>query len=165
MSKISLKNNISLVVTISVPPLVIVGEGDEQVQVCATLSSIIDRDVSFMFSTIENTGASPNGKQLVKNMILLSYVGLEGSDYVGISSTGVFLSGSTRKDVICINISIIDDQIYDDEQTFILLLTTEDSQVILGPPSALITIIDQDDGTNFRVVLILYEIFATIFFL
>ena len=49
-------------VIVSVPGMVTVGEGDEQVQVCATLSSIenTDRDFSFSFSTTDNTGASSN---------------------------------------------------------------------------------------------------------
>ena len=81
----------------------------------------------------------------------ITLLGLAGIDFVGLSSTEVFLSGSSNGDTRCVNITIIDDNILEEEKIFTLILNTDDQSVILGEPEAVITIVDQFNGSSFRM--------------
>ena len=52
----------------------------------------------------------------------------------------VFESAGT----LCVNISIEDDQILEDEEVFFVQLTTNDIQVVLSRPLSNVTILDND---------------------
>ena len=78
-------------------------------------------------------------------------IGLAGIDFVGLSSVETFSSGSSTGDTICINITIIDDNILEIEQFFILTLSTADENVILEEYEIVINIIDQFNGSSFRM--------------
>ena len=78
-----------------------------------------------------------------------NHLGLDGIDFVGLSTVEVFPSGSSDGDTICVNITIIDDNILEGEQIFTLTLSTADKNVILGEAEAVISIIDQFNGSSF----------------
>lgn len=78
-------------------------------------------------------------------MDCIIYTGQDSSDYTAVSSDKIFVTGSTNGATRCVNITIIDDNALEGEQTFSVILTTEDSAIILGIPTAIVTIQD-DDG-------------------
>ena len=55
-----------------------------------------------------------------------------GSDYTSFQSDEIFLPGSADNFTRCVEISIIDDDVLEGDQTFTLTLTTLDSDVMLG---------------------------------
>ena len=72
----------------------------------------------------------------------------------------MFSSGSSNGDAICVNITIIDDNILEVDQFFILTLSTADENVILEEHEIVIGIIDQFNGSSSKckVPLILFYI-------
>ena len=55
-----------------------------------------------------------------------------------------FTTGSINGAMICVNITILDDSILEENETFTMTLTTADSDVIIGTTMAAIIIIDDD---------------------
>ena len=51
---------------------------------------------------------------------------------------------------MCVNVSIIDDDVYEDDETFHVTVSTDDVQVIIEPEQEIgnVTIIDEDG--NFK---------------
>ena len=70
---------------------------------------------------------------------------MAGVDYISVSSNQTFPSGSTNNATRCINISISEDQAFEGDHTFTVILTTDDTSIMLGTTVTVITIID-DDG-------------------
>lgn len=66
-------------------------------------------------------------------------------DFSALSSTSLFFSGASG--VECLNISILDDSIVEQNETFSVLLTASNSAVEISPSSATVTIIDDDTVT------------------
>ncbi len=71
---------------------------------------------------------------------------MNGSDYISVSLSMSFISGSTDNDVRCVNITILDDDSLEGNQTFTLTVTTPDPDVMLGSGTITITIIDNDSN-------------------
>ena len=69
---------------------------------------------------------------------------LGGRDYRTISSHAIITSGSMDNDTTCANISIMDDNALEGNQTFIVALSTSDPHVILENNRTTITIVDND---------------------
>ncbi len=63
-----------------------------------------------------------------------------GSDYVAASVGLTFPAGSTNGDMQCLNISIIDDSVLEDNETFTVTLTTSGAGVSLRNNIITITI-------------------------
>ena len=88
---------------------------------------------------------------------------MAGSDYERFSFNLTFYSGSMDDDTRCVNVSIIDDGAFEDDETFTVTLTTSDPDVILGNMTT-VTII-KNDGTitimlfccHIEVILSLYR--------
>ncbi len=72
--------------------------------------------------------------------VTLIVAGIAGSDYINISTEAVFTTGSIR----CVDISILDDNALEGDQTFTVTLSTSDPDVMLGNDVTTITIIDND---------------------
>jgi len=70
-------------------------------------------------------------------------------DYVSTSVTLTFDESSTR---VCGDISITPDDIYEDDETFSVTLTTGDGDVTLEPDSGVVTITDEDGGLSYTHV-------------
>ena len=66
-------------------------------------------------------------------------------DYVSTSVTLTFDQANTRA---CSDISITPDDIYEDDETFSVTLTTGDEDVTLEPDNGIVTITDDDGGLN-----------------
>ena len=43
-------------------------------------------------------------------------------------------------------ISIVNDELFEDDESFSVSLETDDSAVILSPDTAIVTIVDEDEG-------------------
>ena len=69
---------------------------------------------------------------------------LSNSDFHTVYSMETFTQGSRNGAAKCINILIIDDNVLEGNQTFVVTLTTLDSNVILENTVTTITIMDND---------------------
>ena len=69
---------------------------------------------------------------------------MAGGDYISAISAETFTSGSMGGAARCVNISIIDDRALEDNETFTVVLTTSDPDVILGTSRTTVTITDND---------------------
>ena len=132
-------------VSVSVPAMVSVGEGDGMVQVCATLSAVEDteRNLTITVSTSDGTGENEITQKDLMNTDFFK-IALDGSDYNSVSSTEIFTSGSTDGATRCVNITIIDDGALEGNQTFTVVETTRDVDVVIGTNITTIKIVDND---------------------
>ncbi len=69
---------------------------------------------------------------------------VDGSDYTHVSTLMTFISGATNSAVQCVDISILEDDALEGNQTFTVTLTTPDLDVMLGNDMNTITITDND---------------------
>ena len=68
-----------------------------------------------------------------------------GSDYTAVSSPLTFPATNSTDDVMrCINVSITDDSVFEESETFTVTVTTTSSQVTLGNNVTTVTIIDNE---------------------
>ena len=83
---------------------------------------------------------------LWSNLMILyaSLTCTDGDDFVGVSPTNIELTPSNINMLICVNITIIDDDIVEDEETFSCVLSSNDSAVVFSPNTSVVTIIDDD---------------------
>lgn len=79
---------------------------------------------------------------------------MANSDYTSISSDEVFTSGPTDNATRCVDITLLPEDPLEGDQTFTVMLTTSDPDVMLGTSVTTITIINDDgnhlDSVNFR---------------
>ncbi len=135
---------ISTDVHVSVESMLSVGEGDGMVRVCATLSALEDteRNVTISLTTSDGTGILN-----VKGVLNYSphrIAAMVVDDYIRFSSNNTFSSGSIDNDTRCVDVSIVDDDVLEGNQNFIVTLTTPDPNVILGNEMTTVAIIDND---------------------
>ena len=67
-----------------------------------------------------------------------------GSDYEQISAPLTFPTGSVAGDMQCVNISIVDDFLFEGDETFTVSLTVTTPGVMEGNTSTTVTIRDDD---------------------
>lgn len=104
-----------------------VNESDSYVMVCAVLTEgVLERDITVYLSTADGTALSPG-------------------DYTALANSPlVFNSGDPVGTSRCANVTIIDDEIIEPEQSFLALLTSSDPVYIAPTQQAQVTIIDND---------------------
>ena len=112
--------------------------------VCATLSAVevTERNFTITLTTSDDTGINK-----VVDIISTQYhtfVAVASFDYISVISPTTFASGSPDNATRCLNITIVDDDALEGDQTFISSLTTADPDVILGTTQTDITITDND---------------------
>ncbi len=73
-----------------------------------------------------------------------NYTAEDGFDYFGMSPIVIFTSGSSDNNTRCVEISILDDDALEGNQTFTMTLTTSDPDVLLGTDVTNITVVDND---------------------
>ena len=86
---------------------------------------------------------------LMDLIIIIYLIAIDGQDYI--SSLGIFtLSQAVTR--ACFNISILDDEIVEEEENFLVTITTGDPQINLSPSSTKLIIVDNDclEGTVFK---------------
>ena len=83
-----------------------------------------------------------------------------GPDYEPISSHLTFPTGSVAGDMLCVNISIVNDVLFEGDETFTVLLTVNTAGVSEGNAVTIVTIRD-DDCKLFCVVIFIVWIFST----
>ena len=79
-------------------------------------------------------------------MLFINISAIAGSDYITVSSSFVFTSGSTDNAARCVNITIIDDGALEGDQIFVVTLipTATHDGLMLGIDRTCITITDND---------------------
>ncbi len=87
----------------------------------------------------------------------INVAAVDGYDYVNMSPDEIFTSGSIDNATRCVNISILDDDSLEGDQTFTLTLTSVDFiDVMLGTDMTTITIVDNDGGGHNKCSIVLY---------
>ena len=138
-------NDISTAVTVSIPPMVSVGEEDGMVQVCATLSAVEDteRDLTITLATSNGTG-----KHVIHYYQSMIYsfptTALSGTDYEAVTSDVIFATRSSDGDEECVNITILEDDALETSETFTVTLTTSDLDVMIDTNVTTVIILDND---------------------
>ena len=79
-------------------------------------------------------------KNLYLKIILLS-LPPAGSDYTAITMSVTFESGSTRATV---NVQITDDNVVESEEDFTAVLSSSESNVMIGENTATVSVLDND---------------------
>ena len=104
-----------------------VREDNNEVEVCAVIiSGQIARDISIMFSTEDDSAVSPQ-------------------DYTAQSTGLTFSASSTRA---CVDIDIVDDEIFEVDETFFGSLVSSDAAVNIDPNRQQTTVqINDEDST------------------
>lgn len=82
-------------------------------------------------------------KNVDKNTYIYLYLITDG-DYVTITQEIIFLPGDQLKTV---NVTIIDDDIFENLEDFSAQLSTLDGRVVLAESNAVAQIVDDDSGT------------------
>ena len=109
-----------------------VNENGVQVEVCAVIvSGDSAADVMISLETADDSA-------------------LAGDDYTALSTTLTFVTPSTRT---CENVDIINDQIYEIDETFFGQLMSDDSRVVIIPARQQTTIeIDDEDSKLYTAI-------------
>ena len=131
-------------VTVMVPAMVSVDEGGGMVQVCVELNAMeaTQREFSVTLTTSDDSGILNIYDRSNQKLI---FAALVERDYTDISSILTFANNSMAGDMECVNVTIIDDDALEIDETFTVTLTTSDFAVILDNDVTVITITD-DDG-------------------
>ena len=54
-------------------------------------------------------------------------------------------------------ITIVNDELFEDDESFSVSLETDDSAVILSPDTAIVTIVDEDEGSFWTVCALIHS--------
>ena len=68
----------------------------------------------------------------------------DANDYIEVISLKVVLSATVTQWYT--QISIVNDELFEDDKSFSVSLETDDPAVILSPDTAIVTIVDEDEG-------------------
>jgi hypothetical protein len=85
---------------------------------------------------------------VVHDPLLYVPVAAADDDYITISEAVTFSAGSQDGDIECVDIFIVDDGALERNETFTLILTTSDPDVMLGNNVTTITIIDNEGNRS-----------------
>ena len=121
-----------------------VGENDGSVQISASLiQGELQRPVVVLFSTQSGTATSEDPKdfQSLQNVVL------------------EFDELLIRNQV---SVTIINDNIFEDDETFFASLVTNDADVDFGNNNATITIVDDGDGKSHNNILQIWSLFCLV---
>ena len=73
-----------------------------------------------------------------------------GSDYTAVSSPLTFPATTSSDDVMqCINVSITDDSVFEESETFTVTVTTANPRVTLGNNDTTVTITDNEGQCSY----------------
>ena len=103
-----------------------VNEGDRRVSVCVvkTDTTILEKPVTFNFETEDHFATSTNPV-----------------DFTPIRASFAFDRTTSRR---CVDITITDDSIIEDTESFDIILDTSDPGVMLSPSRSVVSIVDND---------------------
>ena len=118
-----------------------VNESDVYVMVCAVLTEgVLERDITVYLSTSDGTALAPD-------------------DYTAIANSPLtFFSGDPVDTRRCVNVTIIDEEIVEDDQFFSVSLTSSDP-VYITPFSEAQVVISDNDRKLIEIILIKYGCF------
>lgn len=111
-----------------------VRENNDEVEVCAVIiSGEIARDISVMFTIANNSAVSPQ-------------------DYTALNTGLTFSAPSTRA---CVDINIVDDEIFEVDESFFGRLVSSDAEVNIDPDSQQTTVQINDEDSMLQILLYL----------
>ena len=119
-------------------------ESETAANICVIFTGEIER----MFDVIIFIPDASSGKQSLRSYKLrCSYNCIPHSlDYSLVPENTTFSPGMTGPQ--CQSISITDDSILENDEVFVVALTTTDQNVILNPNTTSVTILDNDGNVN-----------------
>ena len=138
-------------ITISLPTMVNVTEGDGTVEVCATISLASDVRINITLATSDSSpGTYMRNYFGIPNFTRTLVSAVATEDYTPISSMLEFPVGTNASDTQCMNITVLDNDMFATEnKTFTVELTvTPLSHVSAGNNELTITIIDDDSKSK-----------------
>ena len=142
-----------------------VSEENGEVRACAILNGTIEKTVQVFFTTSISGQASGKKKTLVLVIecvyLKLFHFFAANMDFIELAQDLIFSIDTTT---LCVNISIVDDQILESEESFELKLdAAETSRVLLN--SATVTITDTDSQSLISNGNFVFFLFFVIHFL
>ena len=89
------------------------------------------------------------------NWLFINCIATNGLDYMGIPTVISFISGQSLHSPSCVNVTITDDTILEEKETFTVVLSIEFSGVQISRAQSIVEIIDNDSKGKSRVVIII----------
>jgi len=140
------------VANVTIPSVVAVGDDNSTIEVCAELTEVYPTTgVSGVNITLATGVASP-GKFVILSKVLCSLLVLKhisasataNLDFVEMSVDLDFPVPSRSGDMQCINLTTLDDSALEENETFILELTTLNAGITFGNTMTNVVIVDND---------------------
>ena len=120
------------------------------VTVCVALSGAIERRVTAELNSSPLTASDGAG---IRQIVILVYVDTYSTDYATLAQTIIF----TSNDPVCEDVAIIDDSTLEEIETFLISVSSSDSDVNLGPiPTATISILNDDGRQQIQMIVLHY---------
>ena len=127
-----------------------VGEGDGEVEVCVIIRGQTERNISVTVSAMSGTASGRHARfHIIVNEPVIISINISDEDFHTFTTDLTYTPSLDRNQTLCVNITIMDDSILENEEDFTVSISSTDSSVITGPPST-ISIID-NDGINSEI--------------
>ena len=134
-----------LVVTVTILQLFYtVSEGDGQVEVCVILRGQTERDITVTVTTMSGTASGRQETlsiEVHKKYYLLT---ISDADFSSLTAGLTFTQSLDLNQTLCVNITILEDDILETSENFAVLVSSTDSSVATGSPSTVV--ITDNDG-------------------
>lgn len=119
-----------------------VDEGSSNLSVCLNLNTSLDRSVQLSLKAQPITAQSMPILQLYLHTIYRHFFHLGDVDFRGFSES--LELNATTPNLSCYQIAIIDDDILENTEEFLLELSSDDSAVFIPTPNVTASILDND---------------------
>lgn len=117
-------------------------EENQVATICVILEDDIERDLTITFSSTEQCEIYCLSLYHCRPLPLNS---LAATDFSDVSTNLTFTVGKGGRE-LCHNVLVTDDDILEDTETYMLILSSLDEDVIIQTSTALLVILDETDG-------------------
>ena len=133
--------SIDATVSFSSPTFTAVEES-QVATICVTLEDDTERNVTVTLASNEQSLTIAYQYFFVSTTNL---VPLPADDFVNFSTSLTFTIGESGRE-ICHNVSVTDDDVLEDTETYTITLSSSDEDIIIQSPTASLVIVDEADG-------------------
>lgn len=128
-------------ISFSLPSFTAVEES-QVATICVILEDDIERDLTITLSSTEQREIHCLSLYHCRPLPLNS---LAATDFSEVSTNLTFTVGESGRE-LCHNVSVTDDDILEDTETYMLILSSLDKNIIIQTSTALLVILDETDG-------------------